>query len=274
MSRKASHSFAAIMLLVFSNLLSAQKSQPSGCNMDSDGFCITGAVEAAPLSSPTPRKVQPVELNPALQKPESNPIQNKLEVEFDNDLLRIDAENVTLGDTLKVVSARTGAVVQFPTGALGERIFVHLGPGAARDVVTQLLGGSQFNYMILSSASKPQGITRLILSGSVSTRESPTSNASALPANDPQATQLYGSGFSEDPGAAAEPPPEPGPTAAPVANSAAGSMHSDGSKLSGEDLDRMQKLQIQQEQEQFAIQLQQQRAQQQQEQPGQNLPPQ
>lgn len=265
MSRKTSQSFAAVMLLVFSNLLCAQKSQLSACNMDSNGFCITGAVEATPLSSPTPRNLQPVELNP---------VQNKLQVELNNDLLRIDAENVTLAETLKVVSARTGAVVQFPIGALGERIFAHLGPGTARDVVTQLLGGSQLNYVILSSASAPQGITRLILSGSVSTGESPTSNPPALAANDPQTTQLYGSGFSEDPGAAAEPPQEPGPTAAPVANSAAGSMRTDGSKLSGEDLDRMQKLQLQQEQEQFAIQLQQQRAQQQQEQPGQNSPPQ
>jgi hypothetical protein len=257
--RKTSLSFAAVVLLVFSNLLYAQNSEPSACNMDSDGFCITGAVQDTPLSSPTRRNLQPVELNP---------VQNKLQVEFHNDLLRIDAENVTLGDTLKVVSARTGAVVQFPVGALGERIFVHLGPGAARDVVTQLLSGSHFNYVILSSASEPQGITRLILSRGVSTRESPTSDAPALLANDPQATQLYGSGFGEDSGAAAEPPQEPGPAAAPVA------MHADGSKLSGEDLDRMQKLQIQQEQQQFAIQLQQQRAQQQQEQPSQNSPPQ
>ncbi len=242
--------------------------------MDSDGFCITGAVQAAPLSNPTPRHLQPVELNPALQKVELNPVQNKLQVEFHNDLLRIDAENVTLGDALKVVSARTGAEVQFPAGTLGERIFVHLGPGKARDVVTQLLSGSEFNYVILSSASEPQGITRLILSRSVSTRESATSDAPALPANAPQATQLYGSGFSEDPGAAAEPPQEPGPTATPVASSPAGSIHNDGSKLSGEDLDRMQKLQIQQEQQQFAVQLQQQRAQQQQEQPSQNSPPQ
>ena len=235
--------------------------------MDSDGFCITGAVEAAPPSSPTPRHLQPVELNPALQKVELNPVQNKLQVEFQNDLLRIDAENVTLRDALKVVSARTGAEVQFPVGALGERIFVHLGPGTARDVVTQLLSGSAFNYVILSSASEPQGITRLILSRSVGTREGPASDVPAFPANDPQATQLYGSGFSEDPGAAVEPLQEPGPTAAPVANSPSG-------KLSGEDLDRMQKLQIQQEQQQFAIQLQQQRAQQQQEQPSQNSPPQ
>lgn len=204
------------MVLVFSNLLCAQNSEPA-CNMDSDGFCITGAVQDAPLSSPTRRNLQPVELNP---------VQNKLQVEFHNGLLRIDAENVTLEDTLKVVSARTGAVVQFPVGALGERIFVHLGPGAARDVVTQLLSGSHFNYVILSSASEPQGITRLMLSRGVSTRESPTSDAPALLAKDPQATQLYGSGFGEDSGAVVEPPQEPGPTAAPVA------MHADGSKLS------------------------------------------
>ncbi len=241
--------------------------------MDSDGFCITGAVQAAPPSNSTPRNLQRVETNPAPQKVELNPAQNKLQVEFHNDLLRIDAENVTLGDVLKVVSARTGAEVQFPTGALGERIFVHLGPGKARDVVTQLLNGSQFNYLILSSASEPQGMTRLILSRSLSSQESATSGAPASPANDPQGTQLYGSGFSEDPNAAAEPPLELGPAAASVASSSAGSVQNGGSKLSGADLDQMQKLQIQQEQQQFALQLQQQREQQQQ-QSSQNPPPQ
>ena len=67
----------------------------------------------------------------------------------------------------------------------GRTHFCAPGPGAARDVVTQLLSGSHFNYVILSSASEPQGITRLMLSRGASTRESPTSDAPALPANDP-----------------------------------------------------------------------------------------
>ncbi len=233
--------------------------------MDSDGFCVTGAVQAAPLLSPAPQ--------PKLQLESSPAPQNKLQVEFRGDLLRIDAENTTLRDALKAVSARTGAEMQFPAGELEDRIFVHLGPGSARDVVTQLLNGAPFNYMILSSASEPGGIMRVILSSRTGVnRESVTSEAPASLPNEAAVTQLYGSGFAVDPDApAAEPVPSQAVTSA---SPAASWIHNDGPKLSGEYLDRMQKTQIQQEQQQFAQQAQQQREQQQQEQPSQTSPPQ
>src|SRR5216683_1294008 len=257
--------FAAVMLLASSSLMCAQSSQPGVCNMDSDGFCVTGAVQAAPLLSPAPQ--------PKLQLESSPAPQNKLQVEFRGDLLRIDAENITLRDTLKAVSARTGAEMQFPAGELEDRIFVHLGPGSARDVVTQLLNGAPFNYVILSSASEPGGIMRVILSSRTGVnRESVTSEAPASPPNEAAVTQLYGSGFAVDPDApAAEPVPSQAVTSA---SPAASWIHNDGPKLSGEYLDRMQKTQIQQEQQQFAQQAQQQREQQQQEQPSQTSPPQ
>lgn len=247
----------------------AQSSQPSVCHMDSDGFCVTGAVQAAPLLSPVPQNKLQLESSPAMQ--------NKLQVKFRDDLLRIDAENATLRDTLKAVSARTGAEMQFPVGELEERIFVHLGPGSARDVVTQLLNGVQFNYVILSSASAPGGITRLILSRTSVARESVASEAPAIPANESAAPQLYGAAFGVDPDTpAAEPVPsqEASATALTGVSPSASWIHNDGPKLPGEYLDRMQKMQIQQEQQQFAQQAQQQRQQQQQEQPSQTSPPQ
>jgi hypothetical protein len=271
--------FAAVMLLTTSSLVCAQTSQPSVCNIDSDGFCVTGAVQAAPVSNPVSQNKVQTELSPAPQNErqvESIAPPNKLQVDFRDNLLRIDAENNTLQDTLKAVSARTGAEIQFPAGELGELIFVHLGPGSPRDVITQLLNGSQFNYVILSSASEPHGITRLILSSAGLARESVTSAAPALPKNDSAATQLYGAGFSADPDAPAEvvPGEKPAVIAPPDASPVSNLAQHNGPPLSGEDLDRMQKMQIQQEQQQFALQVQQQRQQQQQEQPSQNSPPQ
>src|SRR5580692_2404573 len=93
--------FAAAMLLV-SSLMCAQSSQPSVCNMDSDGFCVQGAAQAAPMGNLAPQQKQ-LELSPALQnkmQPQSSPVQqDKLQVEFRNHQLRIDAENTTLRDT-------------------------------------------------------------------------------------------------------------------------------------------------------------------------------
>src|ERR1700722_9655155 len=252
-------SLAAVMLLS-SSLMCAQSSQPSVCNMDSDGFCVPGAAQAAPTGNLAPQQKQ-LDLSPALQnkmQPQSSPaVQNKLQVEFRNHQLRIDAENITLRDTLKAISARTGAEVQFPAVELGERIFVHLGPGSARDVITQLLNGSQFNYVILSLPSDPGGITRLILSRASSAGERASPDAPALPVSDSAENQLYGAGVGVDPDAPAE--PMPSAAAVPAATPATSAPHSDGAKLSGEDLDRMQKMQIQQEQQQLRqLQLQQQ----------------
>ena len=212
-------------------------------------FCVQGAAQAAPIGNLAPQQKQ-LELSPALQ--------NKLQVEFRNHQLRIDAENTTLRDTLKAISARTGAEVQFPAVELGERIFVHLGPGSARDVITQLLNGSQFNYVILSLPSDPGGITRLILSRASSAGERASPDAPALPVSDSAENQLYGAGFGVDPDAPAEPVPsqQTGAAAALGASPLSSAPHSDGVKLSGEELDRMQKMQIQQEQQQQLRQLQ------------------
>ena len=248
---------AAAMLFAASGLAYAQIAQPSVCNLDSTGFCVSGAPLPAPSLSWVPQRKVPMESAPLPQ--------TKLQVEFRNSMLRIDAENTTLRDALKAVSARTGAEIEFPAGELNERIFAHLGPGSAREVVSQLLNGSRFNYVILSSASEPHGITRLILSRADRAGESATPEAPQMANSDPAATQVYGAGFSIDPSAEAEvvPTEKPVGVASDGANPVANRAQHEGPGLSGEELDRMQKMQIQQEQQQFSLQLQQQRQQQQ-----------
>jgi hypothetical protein len=254
----------AAMVLASSGLVWAQSSQPTVCNLDADGFCIAENSRPLVVSPPT----SPSGLSRASQK--------KLNVEFQNGLLRIDAQNVTFLEILKAVSARTGAEVQFPVGALREPVFVTIGPGKAHDVLNQLLRGSPFNYLILSSDSqRPDQITRVILSKANSGPESVVPEAPALQASEPAVTQLYGAGFAEDPDTApveTAPIQQPTTTPNPIASQAAMWLHPDGSKLSGEELDRLQKMQIQQEQQQFALEMQQQLEQQ--PQPSQNTPPQ
>lgn len=243
-------SIAAIMIASSTfTFLCAQGSKPSQCNLDSTGFCITESVSGLPLLRSTPQ--------PAQHPNATRSSQNKLNVEFQNGLLRIDAENVTFLETLKAVSVRTGAEVQFPAGSLREPIFVHLGPGKSRDVLNQLLKGSLFNYLILSSDSRPDEITRVILTRATFGAESAVVETPAVPTSEPVMTQLYGSGFTDDPDSTpveTAPLQQPAPTPNAAANQAAMFLHPDGSNLSGEELDRLQKMQIQQEQQQFAQQ--------------------
>ena len=260
--RKATHGLlAAAVVWAIPGSLYSQSAPPSACNIDSDGFCVAGAVtgpvKGDPSLSSAPQVNSQVTSSPAPER--------KLVVEFRNDLLTIDAENATLRDTLKAVSARTKAEVQFPAGGLEERIFVHMGPASPREIVSQLLKGVPFNYVILSSASEPGGITRLILSRAADDREIATTEVAALPGGQAVATQVYGASFAIDPGTSAAelvPSPPLDNTDPAGAKPVASWIHNDGPKLSGEQLDQMQKMQIQQEQQQFAEQTQQQHQQQ------------
>jgi hypothetical protein len=83
-------------------------------------------------------------------------------VAFQSGELTILAENSTLGDILKAVQSKTGAQVDFP-GSATERVVGHFGPGPARDVLTSLLNGSHFNYMLLGSPTDPNSLYRVIL---------------------------------------------------------------------------------------------------------------
>jgi hypothetical protein len=72
---------------------------------------------------------------------------NKPSVVWDSAGLKIQANNSSLHDILKEVSADTGAKVE-GIGA-DERVFGEFGPGTARDVVSQLLHGSSYNVLLI-----------------------------------------------------------------------------------------------------------------------------
>lgn len=250
-----------VFLLASPQFAFPQTPQQDVCHMDSSGFCMGPEVQTTPKFSPTPknnldREIKPTPPNhpPAAT---NSPAEAKLEVEVRSGLLRLFAENISLRDALKALSAHTGAEIQFPAGALDERIFVHLGPATPREVVAQLLKGSHFNYVILSSNSDPNGMSRVILTRAVSTGGLATSVASAVPDGNLSAPQLYGAAYGADTGNVGADPGSNQDSPSPPSTQAASWIHHDGAVLSGEELDRMQKAQIEQEQQQFSQQLQQ-----------------
>jgi hypothetical protein len=269
---------AAVWLLAPSSLTFGQSPQGNVCHMDSDGFCLPDKTTNPPTWAPVAGTNLAAESISAPQDKvgaaENAALKPRLEVEVRDGLLRIIAEHVSLRDVLKAISASTGAEVQFPMGALQEQVFVHLGLGTPEELVRELLKGSHFNYVILSSNLDPSRISRLILS-----RESTSKGTSTTPTTSGTGVatpSLYGGAFETDANDASAGSIGPeGATGDPQSAPALPSwVHHDGPALSGEQLDQMQKAMIQQEQEQFAQQLQQQKQQQQQEQnqAGQNPP--
>ena len=78
--------------------------------------------------------------------------------------LKIDAENITLAEVLQLVAKKMGAIIDVPPGSGQERIVEHVGPGYPNDVLTRLLNGSHFNFIIVNSALHPNEPAEVLLS--------------------------------------------------------------------------------------------------------------
>jgi hypothetical protein len=115
------------------------------------------------------------------------------QITYVNGQLTISARDASLGDILRAVSTKTGAVIEFPSDRSQEHLFANAGPGPVREVLASLLNGSRFNYVMLASPTNPNILQRMILTSS----EEPA----ATPAQEPIQS------------AAVQPPPASAPPA-------------------------------------------------------------
>ncbi len=92
------------------------------------------------------------------------PARPPLEVSFQNGLLSISSNKASLSEVLFAVHQRTGAEIAIPAGSEQEQVVVELGPAPAPEVLSHLLNGSKFNFLILSSSTDPRSLDRVILS--------------------------------------------------------------------------------------------------------------
>ena len=120
------------------------------------------SVAAAPITaqvlSPVqqhgePQTQSPVALQPSVRpkKAVDLPAPRGPLVAYQGGQLTIDAVNTSLADVLTMVAEKTGATIDIPPGTGTEPVFMHAGPGPANDVITQLLTGSNFNFIIVDS---------------------------------------------------------------------------------------------------------------------------
>jgi hypothetical protein len=102
--------------------------------------------------------------NPAAQIP-ATPVapQPSVTVMYSNGQLTIDAFNETLATVLRVVARKIGATIDVPPGGGLDHIVEHAGPGPASDVLTQLLKGSHFNFVMIGSPQRPGDLQQVLL---------------------------------------------------------------------------------------------------------------
>lgn len=122
---------------------SESASRSSGASLVNTNYPTTGAHLSVPVAPP-PR--------PAL------------EVYFRRGLLSISSNKANLSEVLFAIHQQTGAEIAIPAGAEQEQVVAEIGPAPAPEVLSQLLNGSKFNFLILSSPSDPRSLDRVILS--------------------------------------------------------------------------------------------------------------
>jgi hypothetical protein len=110
-----------------------------GCAMQAQNSATPAVVASAPASASSPK------------------------ITYVNGQLTIHAQDASLGDVLRAVSVKTGAVIEFPSDRAQERLFANAGPGPVREVLSSVLNGSHFNYVMLASPSNPNILQRMIL---------------------------------------------------------------------------------------------------------------
>lgn len=94
----------------------------------------------------------------------ATPPKPALEVSFRRGLLSIFSNKASLSEVLSAIHQQTGAEIAIPPGAEQEQVVADIGPAPATEVLAQLLNGSKFNFLIMSSPSDPRGVDRVILS--------------------------------------------------------------------------------------------------------------
>jgi len=101
---------------------------------------------------------------PELQTPDYfRTAQNPPEVNYKDDQLTISANDSSLGAILVAVRACVGVKIDVPEGANRSRVFDQLGPGSVREVLTALLNGTNFNYLIGTSAADPRKVETILV---------------------------------------------------------------------------------------------------------------
>ena len=143
---------------------------------------------------------------PAAQLPTPAPPPKKVQINVQGDLLSLTSNKGSLAEVLNELQRLTGASVVVPPGAEQEEVAVSLGPASPREVISQLLNGSRYNFIIVGADNDANKVARLILTpkspGGV-TAEIQTNRSEAVPV-----AQVQAPDGSNNPPPAPPPPPD------------------------------------------------------------------
>jgi hypothetical protein len=186
---------------------------------------------------------------------------------FRNGLLTIQAQNSSLAEVLTAVHHATGASLEMPPTASNERVAVNLGPAPPSQVLTSLLNGAPYDYVLLSRPENPGDLQTVIVrekaGGSSETgatqayntppQPEPVEQPEAMP-EQPEVQEAAPENQEQpDQPAAEQPPAEQANPAQPQPNQQPGAQQENGEnqpKTPEQLLEELKRMQMQQQQQQ------------------------
>ena len=163
---------------------------------------------------------KPSPVPPAPQPPPPPPTPEQMppvppQVSYSNGLLTIVANNSTLSDVLRAVAARIGATIDAPPQLGAERVAARIGPGTPRDVMTDLLNGPGFDYILVGADGDPNAVRSIILTANRSSSSAGTAVTQGQPARTvtPPQEEIEDEATGEGQFQPENPQPPPGPPA-------------------------------------------------------------
>lgn len=136
---------------------------------------VESAARSRPLTIPVP-KPRTATVDPP-QEQEEGP--SFVRVTTDGNQLMIQAKDCPLSQILDAVRAKTGANIDV-SGHTGENMTVKIGPGPARQVISSLLGWTDFDYVIQGSDGESVAIQSIMLFPKTKSTQSATGAALEL----------------------------------------------------------------------------------------------
>ena len=122
------------------------------------------SVPAAAPQVPAAAPQVPAQTMPPVPATPMNSAPVQPSVTMEGGMLTIDAPNSTLSDVLSGVRKATGAAIEGASPS--ERVAVRLGPGKPEQVISALLRGTPYDYVILGASGHPDVVTRVLLTQS------------------------------------------------------------------------------------------------------------
>jgi hypothetical protein len=126
----------------------------------------------APIQAiPAARQViAPTAVATTAPAPDSQPVANSTPsreataaVHYAQGQLTVNAQNASLGTVLKLISAKTGAVIDLAPELQNEPVIAQIGPSAVREVLTGLLDSPRIDYIIMGTGDAPGSLERIVV---------------------------------------------------------------------------------------------------------------